>query len=78
MFISHGIWMLRTRSLRREAKEADLTFDTYPPAIEWQEKSFSVPINRPRKFSRAYLPGEPLNIEADSESSEGEREEAVV
>lgn len=38
MFISHGIWFLRTRSLRRRAKEAGMTFDEFPEAVEWQNQ----------------------------------------
>lgn len=38
MFISHGIWFLRTKSLRARAKEAGMTFDEYPEAIEWQNQ----------------------------------------
>jgi hypothetical protein len=40
VFISHGIWLLRTRKLRRRAKEADCSFDEFPEAIEWQQNGF--------------------------------------
>lgn len=36
MFISHGVWLLRTRELRRRAKAFGMTFDEFPEAKEWQ------------------------------------------
>jgi hypothetical protein len=33
---SHLIWLLRTRGIRKRAKEAGKTFDDFPEAIEWQ------------------------------------------
>lgn len=42
MFISHGIWLLRTRRLRQRAKEAGLKFDEFPEAVEWQSKGIDV------------------------------------
>ena len=36
MFISHGVWLLRTRDLRRRAKTFGMTFDEFPEAREWQ------------------------------------------
>lgn len=42
MFISHGIWFLRTRRLRKEAQAAGTTFDEYPPAVEWQSKGIDI------------------------------------
>ncbi len=38
MFVSHGIWFLRTRDIRRRAKEAGVEFDDFDEAIEWQSK----------------------------------------
>jgi hypothetical protein len=43
MFISHGIWLLRTRELRRLARDAELIFDDLPEAIEWQAGGFKLP-----------------------------------
>lgn len=40
VFISHGIWLLRTRKLRQRAKDADSSFDEFPEAIEWQQNGF--------------------------------------
>jgi len=42
MFISHGIWLLRTRRLRREAKETGLEFDEYPEAVRWQNNGLKL------------------------------------
>jgi hypothetical protein len=36
MVASHLIWLLRTRAIRRRAKEADQTFDESEECIEWQ------------------------------------------
>ena len=52
MFISHGIWLLRTRGIRRRAKEAHLSFDEFPEAIEWQESGFRFH----RAFNRRRIP----------------------
>lgn len=49
MFISHGLWLLRTRRLRREAKEAGLSFDTYPDAVQWQNSGFKLHWRRKSK-----------------------------
>lgn len=38
MFVSHGIWWLRTRRLREAARRANATFDDFPEAIEWQSQ----------------------------------------
>lgn len=38
MFISHGIWYLRTRALRKRAEEAGKTFDEFQEAIDWQNQ----------------------------------------
>lgn len=40
MFVSHFIWFLRTRHLRKRAACEDVTFDTLPEAVEWQERGF--------------------------------------
>lgn len=37
MFVSHGIWLLRTRGIRQRAKVAQLPFDEFPEAVEWQD-----------------------------------------
>ncbi|KAK3044284.1 hypothetical protein LTS18_001701, partial [Coniosporium uncinatum] len=42
MFLSHGIWLLRTRQLRKEAKTVGMTFDEYPEAVKWQEKGIKL------------------------------------
>ncbi|OQV04850.1 hypothetical protein CLAIMM_09672 [Cladophialophora immunda] len=37
IFLSHGIWLMRTRKMRKRAEEAGLDFDTYPESAEWQK-----------------------------------------
>ena len=43
MFISHGVWLFRTRGIRARAKEAQLSFDEFPEAIAWQDNGFKLP-----------------------------------
>lgn len=40
MFISHGVWLLRTKGIRKRAKQAGMAYDEFPEAIDWQEKCF--------------------------------------
>ena len=42
MFISHGVWLHRTRGIRKRAKQAQLSFDNFPEAMEWQDKGFKL------------------------------------
>lgn len=42
MFISHGIWLWRTRGIRKRAKEASLSFDEFPEAVDWQAKGMKI------------------------------------
>lgn len=46
MLLSHCIWLWRTRKLRKRAKEASLSFDDYPEAVEWQAKGMRFMIRR--------------------------------
>lgn len=36
-FISQAVWFYRTRKFRRRAKEAGLSWEEFPEAIEWEE-----------------------------------------
>lgn len=68
LFISHGIWLLRTRDLRRRAAEAGCSFDEFPEAVEWQESGFKLnkvfgkmeaPVGRRERFkSFSYQDGD--------------------
>ncbi|KAK5173528.1 uncharacterized protein LTR77_002209 [Saxophila tyrrhenica] len=42
VFISHGVWLLRTRELRRRAKAFGQSFDDLPEARAWQEGGFKL------------------------------------
>ncbi|KAI1330241.1 PQ loop repeat protein-like protein [Xylariaceae sp. FL0255] len=42
MFISHGIWLLRTRHLRDSAKNSNVPYDEFSDAITWQNKGVDV------------------------------------
>ncbi|KAL8658264.1 MAG: hypothetical protein Q9202_007606 [Teloschistes flavicans] len=43
IFISHAIWLLRTRGIRRRAKAAETTWDDFPEAQAWQENRMRFP-----------------------------------
>ncbi|KIV79237.1 hypothetical protein, variant [Exophiala sideris] len=47
MFISQGVWLLRTRRLRKKCKEAGVEFDSHPEAMQWQSSGFKIPWSRP-------------------------------
>lgn len=42
MVVSHLVWLLRTRDIRKRAKEAGKTFDEFEEGIEWQAKGVDV------------------------------------
>ncbi|KAI4235129.1 MAG: hypothetical protein LQ352_008125 [Teloschistes flavicans] len=43
IFISHAIWLLRTRGIRRRAKAAETTWEDFPEAQAWQENRMRFP-----------------------------------
>ncbi|KAK5209484.1 hypothetical protein LTR99_007754 [Exophiala xenobiotica] len=65
MFLSHGIWLLRTRRLRKKCKDAGLGFDSHPEALEWQNNGFKFPWKR-----TASAPRDPQSESADVVVSE--------
>jgi hypothetical protein len=46
MFLSHGIWVLRTRKMRKKAKEQGVAFDELPEAVEWEGEGYDVSFGR--------------------------------
>lgn len=52
MFLSHGIWLLRTRKIRKRAREAMVCYEDFPEAIEWQEKGFQLNLRSFRSCCR--------------------------
>lgn len=60
MFVSHGIWFLRTRDLRKKATDAGLSFDELPEAKAWQDKGYDVGFDRlwQRLWRRSESPSE--------------------
>ena len=40
--MSHGIWLLRTRRIRKRASEAQMSFDDFPEAVEWQSNGLKL------------------------------------
>ncbi|EXJ89303.1 hypothetical protein A1O3_02369 [Capronia epimyces CBS 606.96] len=61
MFVSHGIWLLRTRHLRRMCTELGVDFDAYPPAVEWQNSGIKVPCKQ--------YPSSTVHCTTDTEAS---------
>ncbi len=45
IFLSQAVWLIRTRKIRRRAKEADLVWDDFPEAQAWQGKGSKLPGN---------------------------------
>lgn len=43
IFISQGVWLYRTRNIRRRMKEAEMTWEEFPEAQEWQENRWMWP-----------------------------------
>ena len=37
IFISQAVWLIRTRGIRERAKEAEMSWDDFPEAQEWQQ-----------------------------------------
>lgn len=52
MFLSHGIWLLRTRKIRGRAKAAHVEYDEFPEAQEWQDKAIKVDFSRFRRSNQ--------------------------
>jgi hypothetical protein len=42
MVASHMIWLLRTRGIRKRAKEAGQTFDEFEEGARWQAKGIDI------------------------------------
>ena len=53
MFLSHGIWLLRTRELRKEAEQQKVAYEEFPPAVEWQSHGWDIGMTRLRKSLNA-------------------------
>lgn len=52
MFISHGIWLLRTRDIQQRAKAAEIGYDDFPEAVEWQGRAININFSRVRRKTR--------------------------
>lgn len=72
MVASHLIWMLRTRSIRKRAKEVGQTFDDFEEGIQWQAKGIDIETDFLKLFVKKGLPQGSPNPEVD------ERETLVV
>ncbi|CAK7236783.1 hypothetical protein SEUCBS140593_009735 [Sporothrix eucalyptigena] len=51
VFVSQGVWLLRTRGLRARARAAGLPFEEYDEAIAWQQQG-SVDVTFPTLWKR--------------------------
>ena len=43
IFITQGIWLLRTRKIRQRAKEVNLRWEDFPEAQAWEDKRLKIP-----------------------------------
>ncbi|SLM34789.1 PQ-loop repeat [Lasallia pustulata] len=62
IFVSHGIWLLRTRKLRKQAKLAGMKFDDLPEARKYQTSPSGGRANRssgPEEVEIGRVPEEP-------------------
>lgn len=69
MVASHLIWLFRTRELRKRAKEANMTFDEFPEAVQWQSQGIDLEARIIKTFSR--------KTKTEKQDGEG-NQEAVV
>ncbi|KAI4195113.1 MAG: hypothetical protein LQ350_007391 [Teloschistes chrysophthalmus] len=53
IFISQAIWLLRTRSIRRRAKEAAIPYEDFPEAQTWQANGFKLTLPTWRRKAEA-------------------------
>ena len=53
IFLSQAIWLIRTRKIRRRAKEAGLDWDEFPEAQAWQENRLRLRWKRKRSDTNA-------------------------
>jgi hypothetical protein len=62
--VSHLIWLLRTRGIRKRAKEARETFDESAEGAAWQAKG----VNLEKKFFGLFRKKEDENIDGGAET----------
>ena len=43
--LSHIIWLVRTRKIRKRAKEAETTWEKFPEAQEWENDRWTRELN---------------------------------
>ncbi|KAK1918180.1 hypothetical protein CFE70_000732 [Pyrenophora teres f. teres 0-1] len=71
MVASHLVWLLRTRGMRRRAKEAGKTFDEFQETTEWQARG----INIEKKLMKAFFK---KNTEEEKEQVDTNGSEILV
>ena len=55
IFLSQAVWLIRTRKIRRRAKEAGLDWDEFPEAQAWQEDRLHLRWNWKRSDAHAVM-----------------------
>jgi hypothetical protein len=75
MFVSHGIWYLRTRSIRLKAKDAGIAFEEFPELVQWQECGMIATLIRARADKKARKDGEGISRDAKTISTDVELQE---
>lgn len=67
IFISHAVWLIRTRNIRRRAKEAELDWEEFPESQAWQEDRLRLPWHWKRsKAGREEVKTEATSMEMGS------------
>lgn len=61
MVASHLVWLLRTRDMRKRAKDNGQTFDENEECVEWQEKGVDLEGTFGRLFSKKDQPNDRAN-----------------
>jgi hypothetical protein len=66
MVASHLIWRLRTKQLRKSAKDIDQTFDENENCLQWQSQGLDLESKFLRLFSKKDVPHDGLESDGDS------------
>ena len=65
IFLSQAVWLARTRSIRKRAKEAELIWDEFPEAQAWEEKRWRFHWRKRNSLSSAGDMG-PMGVATES------------
>ena len=66
IFLSQAVWLIRTRKIRRRAKEAGLDWDKFPEAQAWQEDRLHLRWNWKRSDANTVMKATECDAVVDS------------